>query len=65
MHLQILAHMKKEYSFQPDLIVQIQQLQEDIIKNKVTPVDITMRIQQLQQQIMTHKMGQSVKDQEN
>jgi hypothetical protein len=44
MHLQMLGNLKKEFSSESDLMEQIGQLQQAIISNKLTPLEVAARM---------------------
>lgn len=48
MNLQILGNLKKEFSSEPGLLEQITQLQQAIIANKLTPMEVAARMEHLQ-----------------
>jgi hypothetical protein len=55
--LQMLAHMKNEFTAEPDLAPQIEQLHTQLTNNQLTPIEANMRMRQLQQELMQRRMA--------
>jgi hypothetical protein len=60
--LQMLAHMQKEFSSEPDLAVRVQELQKELEEGSLTPIETNMRMRQLQQELMGRRMGKVMKE---
>lgn len=56
MQMQMLAHMKREFATETDLLSKFNELESKLKEGELTPIEVNMQMRMLQQELMSRRM---------